>query len=95
MPSAAERRIERDRREMKRAKVSAIAAPPPVAPPTLAWMAVAIATAFTLAGVVTLSLPPLPAAICAAIAIACAAAGKPVNAWGQAAERSPKLKQAV
>lgn len=90
-----ERRVERDRRETKRAKVSALAAPAPVVPPTLTWMAVAIASAFVLAGMVTLTLPPVLTAISAVFAVACAAAGKTLNVWGDAAERSPRLKQAL
>ena len=90
-----ERRVDRDRREAKRAKVSALAVPAPVVPPTLTWMAVAIASAFVLAGVVTLTLPPVLTVIGAVLAVACAAAGKVVNAWGEAAEQSPRLKQAI
>lgn len=91
--SDSERRIEGDRRETKRAKVSALAAAPPVVPPALTWMAVAIASAFALAGVVTLTLPTVLAAICAVVAISFAAAEKPVNLWGDGADRSPALKR--
>uniref|UniRef100_UPI00384B38AE EAL domain-containing protein n=1 Tax=Pelagerythrobacter rhizovicinus TaxID=2268576 RepID=UPI00384B38AE len=44
---------------------------------------------------VALELPPLLTLVCAAIAVTCAAAGQPINAWGDAAERSPRLKQAL
>lgn len=93
--SASERRGERDRREIKRAKVSAAAAPAPLVPPTLGWMAIAIGVAFALSGIVMLSFPPLPAAISGAIAVAVAAAGKPANAWSEAAPRPPVLRRTI
>ncbi len=58
-------------------------------------MAVAIASTFALAGVVTLTPPTLLAVICGVVAVVCAAAGKALNAWGDAAERSPGLKRTL
>ena len=92
MPGPGERRADADRREIKRTKVSALTAQPEVVTPTFFWMGAAIAIAFILSGVATLSVPPLLAILCAVAAVGFAAAGKPVNAWGEREERDPQVK---
>ena len=90
-----DRRTDSDRREIKRAKVSVVASRPEIVPPTFFWMAAAIAAAFVLSGVVTLSIPPVLAIVSAIAAVGFAAAGKPANAWGAQRDRSPQVSTAV
>ena len=95
-PSARnERRAEADRREAKRAKVSALAAQPEIVTPTFFWMGAAIAVAFVVSAAVTLTVPPILSTLCAVAAVGVAAAGKPLNAWGEREERDPRLKAAL
>ncbi|WP_338446187.1 EAL domain-containing protein [Pelagerythrobacter marensis] len=94
-PGGDERRVGGDRREIKRAKVSAVAKPPPVLPVPFFWMSLAVAIAFALSGVVALSGPPLVSAAAAIASVAFAALGRSVNAWGERVELAPAARRVL
>jgi len=90
-----ERRQRRDRREVKRNKVAAVAKAPPIVPPPFAWMSVAIAAAFAISGVIALSAPPAACIVAALLGIGTAALGRPVNAWGDGAALPVPARQGL